>query len=95
MSAARMAPFFSRSSFCSRFNASYIANWLEVLQNDERAIFTAASHAQRAADFLNRLQPAAACHRHLAAAIRVCLSVCADCRREVPRLCLRRRGVIL
>jgi antirestriction protein ArdC len=41
-------------------HASYIANWLEVLQNDERAIFAAASHAQRAADFLNRLQPAAA-----------------------------------
>jgi antirestriction protein ArdC len=41
-------------------HASYIANWPEVLQNDERAIFVAASHAQRAADFLNRLQPAAA-----------------------------------
>jgi antirestriction protein ArdC len=41
-------------------HASYIANWLEVLKNDERAIFAAASHAQRATDFLNRLQPAAA-----------------------------------
>lgn len=41
-------------------HASYIANWLEVLKNDHRAIFTAASHAQRAADFLNGLQPAAA-----------------------------------
>ena len=40
-------------------HASYIANWLEVLKNDHRAIFTAASHAQRAADFLNGLQPAA------------------------------------
>jgi antirestriction protein ArdC len=39
-------------------HAAYIANWLEVLKNDNRAIFTAASHAQRAADFLNALQPA-------------------------------------
>ncbi len=35
-------------------NASYIANWLEVLKNDNRAIFTAAAHAQRAADYLNQ-----------------------------------------
>ncbi len=35
-------------------NASYIANWLEVLQNDNRAVFTAAAHAQRAADFINK-----------------------------------------
>src|SRR5580658_1255577 len=39
-------------------NASYLATWLEVLKHDSRAIFTAASHAQRAADYLNRLQPA-------------------------------------
>jgi antirestriction protein ArdC len=37
-------------------HASYIANWLTVLKNDTRAIFTAASHAQRAADFLTGLQ---------------------------------------
>jgi antirestriction protein ArdC len=37
-------------------HASYIASWLEVLKNDKRAVFTAASHAQRAADFLNGLQ---------------------------------------
>jgi antirestriction protein ArdC len=30
---------------------------LKVLKEDRRAIFTAASHAQRAADFLNGLQP--------------------------------------
>jgi len=35
-------------------NASYISNWLDVLKNDSRAIFTAAAHAQRAADYLNR-----------------------------------------
>ncbi len=34
-------------------NASYIATWLEVLKNDNRAIFAAAAHAQRAADYLN------------------------------------------
>jgi antirestriction protein ArdC len=37
-------------------HASYLANWLTVLKRDTRAIFTAASHAQRAADFLNALQ---------------------------------------
>jgi antirestriction protein ArdC len=34
-------------------NAAYIATWLEVLKNDNRAIFTAAAHAQRAADYLH------------------------------------------
>lgn len=37
-------------------HAPYIANWLKVLENDHRAIFTAAAHAQRAADFLHGLQ---------------------------------------
>jgi antirestriction protein ArdC len=39
-------------------HAAYIASWLKVLKDDKRAIFTAASHAQRAADFLNGLQSA-------------------------------------
>jgi len=38
-------------------HAAYIANWLDVLKNDKRFIFTAASHAQKAADFLHSLQP--------------------------------------
>ena len=38
-------------------HAAYIASWLTVLKNDKRFIFTAASHAQRAADFLHGLQP--------------------------------------
>ncbi|MGO8867553.1 MAG: ArdC family protein [Alphaproteobacteria bacterium] len=38
-------------------HSSYLATWLEVLKSDKRAIFTAAAHAQRAADFLNCLQP--------------------------------------
>ena len=37
-------------------HASYLASWLEVLKNDHRAIFQAASHAQRAVDFLHGLQ---------------------------------------
>ena len=31
--------------------------WLKVLKDDKRAIFTAASHAQKAADYLHSLQP--------------------------------------
>jgi antirestriction protein ArdC len=38
-------------------HADYIGHWLKVLRNDTRAIFTAASHAQRAVDFLDALQP--------------------------------------
>ena len=34
-------------------NAAYIATWLEVLKHDNRAIFAAAAHAQKAADYLN------------------------------------------
>ncbi len=38
-------------------HASYIASWLKVLKNDRRAIFSAAAFAQRAVDYLYRLQP--------------------------------------
>jgi antirestriction protein ArdC len=37
-------------------HAAYIASWIKVLKEDKRAIFTAAAHAQRAADFLHGLQ---------------------------------------
>ena len=37
-------------------HAAYIASWIKVLKDDKRAIFTAASHAQRAADLLHGLQ---------------------------------------
>jgi antirestriction protein ArdC len=37
-------------------HAAYIGSWIKVLKNDKRAIFAAASHAQRAADFLHGLQ---------------------------------------
>src|SRR5437762_1388141 len=36
-------------------HAQYIASWLRVLKADKRAIFTAASKAQQAADFMIRL----------------------------------------
>ncbi len=38
-------------------HAAYIAAWLDVLKDDPRAIFTAASKAQRAADWMHAQQP--------------------------------------
>jgi antirestriction protein ArdC len=38
-------------------HAAYIATWLTVLKMDKRFIFSAAAHAQRAADYLHALQP--------------------------------------
>ena len=40
-------------------HAAYLDHWLTVLREDKRAIFQAAAHAQRAADYLHRLQPGA------------------------------------
>lgn len=37
-------------------HAAYIQGWIKVLKEDKRAIFSAAAHAQRAADFLNGFQ---------------------------------------
>ena len=37
-------------------HAAYIASWLQVLRNDKRFVFSAAGHAQRAVDYLHRLQ---------------------------------------
>jgi antirestriction protein ArdC len=37
-------------------HAAYIASWLKVLKQDKRAIFTAASHAQRATEYLHACQ---------------------------------------
>jgi len=34
-------------------HAAYLRSWLKVLKGDAKAIFIAASHAQRAADYLN------------------------------------------
>ena len=38
-------------------HAQYVASWLRVLRNDKRAIFTAASKAQQAADYLAQAEP--------------------------------------
>jgi antirestriction protein ArdC len=40
-------------------HAAYIASWLRVLKHDPRAIFTAASKAQAAADWMQAQQPCA------------------------------------
>jgi len=50
-------------------HASYIATWLKVLAADNRAVFTAAAHAQRAAEFVNHKarETAAQVHRTCAA----------------------------
>jgi antirestriction protein ArdC len=47
---------------CSEFgfdtttrNAAYIQNWIELLRSDNRALFTAASQASKAADYLRQL----------------------------------------
>jgi antirestriction protein ArdC len=37
--------------------AAYVGTWLKVLKDDKRAIFAAAAHAQRAAEYLHGLQP--------------------------------------
>lgn len=37
-------------------HAAYLQSWLKVLKEDRRAIFSAAAHAQRAADFLHGFQ---------------------------------------
>lgn len=41
-------------------NAAYISTWIEVLKSENRAIFTAAAHAQRAADYLHSFHKTAA-----------------------------------
>ncbi len=38
-------------------HAAYIDGWLKILRGDKRAIFTASSLAQKAADFLFAKQP--------------------------------------
>lgn len=38
-------------------HAAYLDHWLKILKEDNRAIFRAASFAQKAADYLHELQP--------------------------------------
>lgn len=37
-------------------HASFIASWLKVLKDGKRAVFIAASHAQKSADYWSGLQ---------------------------------------
>jgi antirestriction protein ArdC len=46
-------------------HAAYLANWLTALKNDKRFIFTAASAAQKAADFLKTKASVPAVLEHL------------------------------
>jgi antirestriction protein ArdC len=48
-------------------HAAYLGHWLTILKEDKRAIFSAAAHAQRAADFLHAVQPATATDESAAA----------------------------
>lgn len=38
-------------------HAAYIASWLKALKDDKKFVFVAASHAQRAVDYLHGVQP--------------------------------------
>lgn len=49
-------------------HTDYIAGWLEVLRNDKRAIFRAASLASKAADYILNCAPDAAAHESRCAA---------------------------
>jgi len=49
-------------------HADYIGSWLEVLREDNRAIFQAASHASKAADFILGFQEQVAAHEQERAA---------------------------
>jgi len=40
-------------------HAGYVADWIRLLKEDDRAIFTAASKASQAADFLRQFSEAA------------------------------------
>lgn len=65
-------------------HAAYMASWLKALKDDKRAIFAAASHAQKAADFLLAFQEPreASPHERLALADRASpqLTICGRCR---------------
>jgi antirestriction protein ArdC len=48
-------------------HAAYIQSWLKVLKEDKRAIFSAAAHAQKAADYLHGFHAAAEIREGVAA----------------------------
>ena len=52
LGAAFLCSHFKISSAPRKDHAQYLANWLSVMKSDKRAIFSAASQASRAVDFL-------------------------------------------
>lgn len=54
LGAAFLCAHFNISSSPRKDHAQYLANWLEVLKSDKRAIFAAASKASQAVEFLMR-----------------------------------------
>jgi antirestriction protein ArdC len=57
MGAAFVCTEFDISKPTKEHHASYIAAWLDVLKQNKHAVFTAASEASKASEFLHRLQP--------------------------------------
>jgi antirestriction protein ArdC len=53
--------------YVDRIHAAYIASRIMVLKDDKRAIFSAAAHAQRVADYLHSAQPQQATQERAAA----------------------------
>lgn len=47
---------YAREELVAELGAAYLAHWLNILKEDKLAIFSAASHAQKAADYLHGLQ---------------------------------------
>ena len=39
------------------YHGDYIGNWLKVLKNDKKAVFSAASMASKAVEYLHTRQP--------------------------------------
>jgi antirestriction protein ArdC len=56
-SAAFLCSGFGIASSDHRNNAAYIDHWLKVLKSDKKIIFSAASEASKAVDYLKDLQP--------------------------------------
>jgi antirestriction protein ArdC len=52
LGAAFLCSMFGISNVPREEHAGYLSNWLAVLHRDKRALFTAASHAQQAADWI-------------------------------------------
>jgi antirestriction protein ArdC len=55
LGAAFMCATFGLANEPRQDHAAYVATWLEVLDNDSRAIFRAASRAQEAIEYLGNL----------------------------------------